>query len=202
MIDNNLIQLTTKTIAHSLHQKKEINNSLFVLTDVLPKLTSEKLKNYVLSVDQSKWQSFEEDYYQKHRQKITWDSDTIIEELHCAFENVTNEINSIFPKQQQHNFIGISLWKDTAGYESKWHTDNELLSCALQLYLFDAPEKFGTTFDLIDYQYKLPFVHNTAYLADQSVRPMLLHRASETVPKNLNRYSLYVSWSFSQKLPD
>lgn len=199
MIDQPLINQTIASIQKSLAQAEPVIDSFRTLSSVLPDETCNKLQKYI--VNDAQWQEMESDFYKKGRRKIPWHFDTVIEELHTAFESVTPAINKLFPKQQRHNFIGISLWEDTEGHDHDWHTDNELLSCALQLYLFDCPSELGTTFEVDNNQIALPFMHNTGYIIDHTVRPMLVHKTTGTVPAEIKRYSLYVSWSFTDKLP-
>ena len=82
-----------------------------------------------------------------------------------------------------------------------WHVDNPILSCAIQIYLFDFSEKCGTTFLINNQPVKLPFVSNTGYIANHNVQENVLHKPSCVVPAGLTRYSLYASWSFTEKLP-
>lgn len=200
MIDNQLISDTANSIKHSLLNKQQKHESLFLLTKILPKSTSEKLKLYILNQSNSVWIDTADDFYTRNRQKIDWHSDTVIEELHCAFEQATDAVNQTFPKAQQHNFIGISLWKDSEGYSMPWHTDNPILSSAIQIYLFDCPDEYGTVFQIDHSKLTIPFEHNTGYLVDHSIEPKLLHRPAKTLPAGISRYSLYASWSFSEKL--
>jgi hypothetical protein len=199
MIDNQLIEEIINSVKASINNKSSITESLSTLNNVLPQKACENLWNYIQNTNQ--WQSIEDGFYQKNRRKIVWQSDTIIEELHCAFEQVTDAINEQSESVSQHNFIGISLWEDTDGYNIDWHTDNNLLSAAVQVYLFDTcPKQCGTTFQLENSLAELPFVHNTGYLIDQQTNP-LVHKTSHPTPAGVKRYSLYASWSFSEKLP-
>lgn len=199
MIDNQLIEQTTDSIKIALENKNNINDSLFTVENVLPDKLCKKLWNYIQTTDQ--WQPIEDGFYQKNRRKIVWHADTVIEELHVAFAQATELVNSILKNDQPHNFIGISLWEDTDGYNIDWHTDNDLLSGAVQVYLFDTCTKeYGTTFKLKNSLVELPFVHNTGYLLDQHSNQMV-HKTSQPTPTGIKRYSLYASWSFSEKLP-
>lgn len=199
MIDNQLIQDTTFNIQTALENKNKISNSLSTLENILPNKLCEKLWQYIQTTDQ--WHPIEDAFYQKNRRKIVWHADTVIEELHTAFSMVTQTINNMLPSQQQHNFIGISLWEDTDGYNIDWHTDNELLSGAIQIYLFDTCAKdYGTTFKVDSALVELPFMHNTGYLIDQH-QNQIIHKTTQPTPNGVKRYSLYASWSFSQKLP-
>lgn len=200
MIDQLLIDETAKNITRSLNIKQKVSNDLYTLENVLPESICKKLWEYIQTTNQ--WQPIEDIHYQKSRKKITWHSDTVIEELHCAFEQVTNEVNKIFSDEQKQNFIGIALWEDSEEYSIGWHTDNPLLSSALQLYLFDTcPEDCGTTFKINNNDINLPFIHNTAYLANHNIENKLLHKTTKTTPLGVKRYSLYVSWSLEEKLP-
>jgi len=200
MIDQQLIEQTAQSIANCLDNRKNICNSLFTLENVLPESACEKLWHYVQTTN--KWNSIEDAFYQQNRKKITWESDTVIEELHCAFEQTTEKINQIFQPAQKQNFIGIAVWEDSEEYSIGWHTDNPLLSSALQIYLFDTcPSECGTTFKINNVDVDLPFVHNTAYLADQNLDNKLLHKTTHPTPAGIKRYSLHASWSFTEKLP-
>ena len=200
MIDQILIKETSQNIINSIEHSKSVDSSLYTLENVLPESACKKLWKYVQTTD--KWEPLEREFYKLHREKIVWDSDTIIEELHLAFQQVTEKINHMLQSEQQHNYIGIALWKDSEEYSIGWHTDNPLLSSALQIYLFDTcPSKCGTTFKINNVDIDLPFVHNTAYLADHNLDNKLLHKSTKPTPLGVKRYSLFVSWSFTEKLP-
>jgi hypothetical protein len=200
MIDQQLIDEIASSVIHALNNKKTVSNSLCTLENVLPESACKKLWDYIQIADN--WQLIEDKFYQNNRKKIVWDSDTIIEELHCAFEQATEKINQIFQSDQKQNFIGIAVWKDSEEYSIGWHTDNPLLSSALQIYLFDTcPSECGTTFKINNVDIDLPFVHNTAYLADHNMDNKLLHKTTQPTPTGIKRYSLYASWSFTEKLP-
>lgn len=203
MIDSELIEQCANSIKLSLEKRNSVNHSLSTIQKVLPENALLKLQKYIENSNVF-WQTVDEGTYSQPntRRKVTWDADTIVEELHVAFEKVTNSINKFFPSNQQQNFIGISLWKDTGGYKMDWHTDNPILSCAIQLYLFDTcPTQCGTTFIVDDNQVEIPFVSNSGYVAFHNVDEKLMHKASCIVPENVVRYSLYASWSLTKKLP-
>lgn len=200
MIDQQLIDEIASSVIHSLNNKKTVSNSLYTLENVLPESACKKLWDYIQTADN--WQLIEGKFYHNNRKKIVWDSDTIIEELHSGFEQATAKINQIFQSDQVHNYIGIALWEDSADYFIDWHTDNPLLSSAMQIYLFDTcPEQCGTTFKVDNIDVDLPFVHNTAYIVDHNIENKLLHKTTASTPAGIKRYSLYVSWSFTEKLP-
>lgn len=202
MINLKLIKQCASSVHRSLEQHSKLHQSLLHIQEVLPESALLKLQKYVKS-EKVPWEFLDERLSNQDctRRKVTWDPDTIIEELHTAFDNVTDTINEIFPGNQQQNFIGISLWEDTAGYNMKWHTDNPMLSCAIQIYLFDTcPAHCGTTFIVNNKQVDLPFINNTGYAVNHNVNEKLIHKPSCTIPENTYRYSLYAGWSFSKKL--
>lgn len=201
MIDDLLIKNTTKHLETLVLDSVPYDNHFKVLSDCLPRDVISKLHSYIFKSTNLDWQVSEINS-EVPRKKITWDSDTIIEELHCAFENITPTINKVFPKKMQHNFIGLSLWEDSEDYVMGWHVDNPILSANLQIYLFDkCPEYCGIKFSIDGNNVSIPYKHNTGYLLDQSLENRYCHRISNPVPPNCKRYSLYVSWSHTEKLP-
>ena len=197
MIDYQLIEKTQNQIICSLDKRQPMSSQLYKMHNVLPDDTIKKLKEYIEN-ENAHWES-----YQPLRHKISWQADTVIEELHTAFENVTDKIQHIFESKQYQNFLGITVWKDFPEFEMNWHTDNSILSTALQLYLFDTcPPQCGTTFIIDNEHVDLPFLNNTGYILNQNLEQKIIHKPSCNVPDGINRYSLYASWSLSKKLPN
>lgn len=201
MIDDLLIENTTEHLKTLILDSYAYNDYFKILDNCLPNTAISKLRSYIFESGNVNWQ-IPEVNPKSPRKKITWDSDTIVEELHCAFENLTDTINDVFPKKMPHNFIGLSLWEDSEEYMMDWHIDNPLLSANLQIYLFEkCPENCGIEFAIDGDNVIIPYKHNTGYLLDQSLDNRYAHRISNSVPPGCKRYSLYVSWSHTQKLP-
>ena len=102
MIDNDLIQCVSNHLVYALDNKNKITDQLFSLSSLLPDKACNKLSDYVRSVDDSLWMPNKQPNNEKFRRQIFWHSDTVIEELHSALDNVTYKINEIFPKPQKH----------------------------------------------------------------------------------------------------
>lgn len=193
MLDYQLIQNNSEIAAQAL-------NSLWPTPTPdlwhIQKFCSEdawtKLKQYIHSVDESAWQPvpWQEN---RPRHKITWEMDSIIEELHEVCDNNTQLISQKFDMPL--HFHGIQIWRDSEGYLIEEHTDNPVIDVAVQIYLFDAPSECGTTFfvtagDTITYV--IPHYHNTGYV---SVNHSVPHCSTRAVPAGLLRYSFYAHWS-------
>lgn len=201
MIDQSSIRLNSQKLQDSLEKREDTAlENLYVVRDVLGNDIVEKLRHYLLSDQDLKWQivSGQEN---KPRYRISWDFDTVIEELHEVFENATSKINEIFPGVDK-NFWGISLWKDQPEYRLKWHTDNPDIDVAIQLYLY-TDVGYGTEFKLDDTTVIVDSHHNTGYFVCYSGGHQIPHQTQSTVPEGMTRYSLYAIWSrFPKHAPD
>lgn len=192
MIDQDLIAQQTFSIQSSIKSRVGTPiTGLWQCNDVLTATAIEKLKQYIQTADDSAWQTVDrqEDLA---RRKIAWHADTVIEELHTAFDANTDLVNLLWPERKK-RFLGLQLWKDWQGYELAWHVDNDLIDISMQIYLFDLDPGLGTTFRTEENTVDIPYQHNTGYLAVNSAD--LFHRTTRTTPANTVRYSLYAVWS-------
>lgn len=201
MIDQNLIDKTLTNLVESLNNKQPtVLAGLYQLTSVLGQDIIDKLAVYLQSVNVDKWALVDGQETQQ-RKKISWDSDTVIEELHEVFNSVTPIINAQFPEVFV-NFWGVSIWKDVEGYNFDWHTDNPDIDIAAQIYLYTTPG-MGTVFGSETDYVLIPSYSNSGYLAVHSGENKIPHRTESTIPAGVTRYSLYAVWSrFPKHKPD
>jgi hypothetical protein len=193
MINLDLINKNISHVKNSIINRQSTTSSyLLILKDVLQQEILDKLKKYLDTVDNRKWQTVE-GQENSPRQRISWDGDTVIEELHEIFQSLTEEINLIFPGVRK-NFWGISIWKDSPGYKIDWHTDNPDIDVAMQIYIFNDPG-LGTIFRLIDGDIVVPSESNTGYLVCHTGDNKIPHRTENIIPDGIVRYSLYAVWS-------
>lgn len=193
MIDQKLIEQASQHLARAIQDKHSTScQDLFLITHVIDQLSLDKLQIYLSTVDENKWQNVQGTSNYR-RQRISWDNDTIVEELHDAFALLTPQINDIFPACIK-NFWGISIWKDSPGYTIGWHTDDPDIDTAMQVYLYTVPGN-GTVFGSESDFLIVPSEHNTGYLLEQQQNNRVPHRSERPVPKDITRYSLYAVWS-------
>jgi len=81
----------------------------------------------------------------------------------------------------------VTIWRDTAGYTIKNHTDNNRVVAAMQIYISDSCPELGTWFTNT---IEIPFVQNTGYLMHN--RNQLEHGMKNLVPLGYSRISFYV----------
>jgi len=193
MIDNQLIDNQTKHFLKAWNNKKEIIPNLYAVDNVLTDPASIKLRKYISTA--TSWETVI-NQERLPRRKISWEADSIIEELHTAFDNITPMVNKSFNDVEKY-FLGLQIWEDRGGYKLDYHSDNPVIDIAMQAYLYDCPEQCGTTFNVDDYTIDLPFLHNTGYLLCNNKK--MLHKTTHTVPPNVKRYSLYAIWSSRRK---
>jgi hypothetical protein len=200
MIDNDLIHCSIQQAQNSINQATaDRSDRLWLLKDFFTADLLAKLKIYIDSTDASQWQQGDTGANYAPRKKISWHSDTVIEEIHEIGLGITKHINDRFPVSE-HNFIGMTLWWDEPGYIIPWHTDHPMISSALQIYLFDqAPLDLGTVFDVHGDHVLVPYQHNTGYLSLHGPG-RLRHQTSRPVAPFENRYSVYLIWSHEAKL--
>lgn len=195
MIDNELIQRNIECVGNCWRQAKVMRQSLYILQTVFTEHALEKLRTYIENPSVP-WTPVE---MQENlpRSKITWDPDTVIEELHMVCQGLDTLVARFFSADL--NFHGLQIWQDTEGYQSIPHKDRDIIDLAMQVYLFDAPVECGTTFVFdgdgdSEVHYEVPHLHNTGYLNLNS-RYSILHYTTTPVPVGIKRYSLYAYWS-------
>jgi hypothetical protein len=95
------------------------------------------------------------------------------------------------------HFFGLQIWEDQAGYKLGYHSDRPIIDVSMQIYLYDCPAQYGTSFNVHNDLIDVPFRHNTGYLMKNG--PEMLHKTSNVLPEGMNRYSLYAIWSQIRK---
>jgi len=193
MIDQNLIDISTDQAQQAVVDSAltPIPN-LYLVNNVFNKKLVDKLRTYLTS-NQAKWDRVKLPF----RELITWDGDTVVEELHIVCNNITETVGTQYFGSRL-NYLGIQIWRDTGKFKMDWHSDNELIKVALQVYLFDAPAEYGTTFKLDNREITIPYVHNTGYLAVTHEPPGIQHRPTTQADGTITRYSIYVVWSLEE----
>ena len=201
MIDQSSIRLNSQKLQDSLEKRKVTSlSNLYVVQDILGEDMIEKLRHYLSSDLDLKWELVP-GQENKPRYRISWDFDTVIEELHEVFENATPKINELFLGPDK-NFWGISLWKDLPEYRIRWHTDNPDIDVAIQIYLY-TDVGYGTEFKLGDNTVLVDSHHNSGYMVCYSGNRHVPHKTQNDVPPGMTRYSLYAIWSrFPKHAPD
>lgn len=199
MIDNDLIKHNSQRLINSILNKRQtVVEDLYRIGPVLCSNILEKIKKYTESTHVS-WQEIKEQSTLP-RKKVSWDQDTVIEELHEIFESATDTINNIFIGHDKY-FWGVTLWKDSPGYYIPWHTDNPDIDIAVQIYLFDQIST-GTVFKSNDHEVLVESQHNHGYMI-KNFPTCILHRTQNVIPESTTRYSLYAVWSRLPKhVPD
>ena len=195
MLDNNLIKISTDYAKQSIVNSSIVNNDLRLINNFLhPKLIS-KLKKFILESDESMWNDVPG--LDLPRKSINWVFDSVVEEIHILSENLTNDINNLFNTDNK-KFLGVQIWKDTEGYDLKSHVDNPVIDISVQIYLFDCEEIYGTTFQLNNKEFILPWKSNTGYsLYKKHDKDRIPHWSTTKLPAGIERYSLYLIWSAS-----
>jgi len=187
-LDFDLIERATD---YSTQQLEKLQASdcpyVFLLSQFLyPKLIN-KFNQYVMEIDNDKW----ERTGSSHRKKLCWIPDTVYEEVHIVFSNLTKNLEEIF--NRKNSFLGINIWKDTEGYQILKHIDMPKLDLSIQLYLNSADTNLATTFDYDNKIIQPEYKKNCGYLMDQ--RGKIIHYMNNLVPKNYVRYSVYAMWT-------
>jgi hypothetical protein len=171
------------------------NQDLWLVRDFVSEDILSKLEEYIEHVDAGAWsQVAGQESLPRH--KITWESDSVIEELHDVCASITADLELKFDRQL--TFAGIQIWRDTESYYISQHTDNPVIDISLQLYIFDAPSSCGTTFFLDHVRFVIGFFHNTGYVC---VNHNTEHETTAPVPRGTTRYSLYAHWTSRPAMP-
>lgn len=189
MIDQQLIQNNIEHAANSLQNIEPSNiDGLFFVNEFFTQELVDKLLLY-LNSDIPQWQQ----KIQPNRQEVNWDPDTVVEEAHEILLAQTGKINQIFPAQKL-KFLCLNIWKDTAGYRIRPHTDNPVILAALQIYLTTNLDlDLGTEFIKGPLRVNVPGKVNCGYLANNSTP--IPHKTTNIVPPGYIRYCLYAIWA-------
>ena len=189
-LDMNLINLS---IVHSQQflQKRIVTPSpeLWFLQDFIYPALLEKLFEFVTTTPNLNWHLVK-GQEQKNRTEVSWESESVIEEIHMVYDSLTASLNLIFDRNLKFN--GISVWKDGAGYSYGRHRDINRINVAIQIYLSNGPADLHTKFYFQEQILESKYQKNHGYLMDNINK--LPHGIETPVPEDHVRYSLYASW--------
>jgi hypothetical protein len=192
-IDSSLVEQATAYSYWQLHQSRTTAiPGLFRVQDFLYPVLLDKLLAKLCET--LPWQpetteSGLEAY--PNRQKINWLPDSVIEETHMVFANITAAVNRKFARKNR--FLSISVWRDDPGYCIAPHTDTELIDIAIQIYLEPGRPELGTEFHLDPHTVKIPYQPNTGYIMDNQAQ--ILHSMPTPVPEFQRRLSVYAIYT-------
>lgn len=205
MIDQTLIDNNSKSIYDALSSATPIYNGLMSVKNVHTDECCKKLENFISNLTENQWspESTPNKNMNKYRNRyrINWQSDSIIEELSMSYDAVTPVINQLFTRTKEKVFIGLNIWKDTEGFQTGLHKDNDVIAVAMQVYQGKfVPEDCGTRFQLAEEMLHLPYKHNSGYVLEQpdDIQQRIVHGTSRPTPKDCTRISVYAIWSYPE----
>lgn len=190
-IDLKLIDDATVNASKSLqHRIQTKSQSLFKLDNFLTESLMDKLYKFFSS--DCNWipQLDSKNQIVDSRKKINWLADSVVEETHIVFENLTPIIQKIFNRTLK--FDGISIWQDTTNFFVSRHSDNPKIELAIQIYLSEYTLNLGTVFECDNEIVKIDYKINNGYLMDNKAK--LTHYMPIPVPADHVRYSVYAIW--------
>ena len=194
MIDQRLINNNTVHAQQSIVSRQPTSSSsLWLIRNIFDTCMLEKLKCYIDATADTDWVWRREGGGNPLRKSIIWEADSVIEELHTVCGTLTKLVQKELCTPDIELMI-IQLWKDSAGFNMSWHVDKPVIHVALQMYLLDSPENYGTTFDTGAELLTVPHVHNTGYMAFNNIR----HRGTSPVIEGTIRYSFYAIWKLKE----
>lgn len=199
MIDQDLIDRNSRSLDLALANAKKINDVLHLINDAFESELFTKFNHYIENNKDSDLWIPETDTYGKPmatvpRYKLSWQAESVIEELHEICQSQTMNIQKMFAKKIG-DFRGIVIWRDHEGYSLDWHTDNPVIGTSLQVYMSGSADNPGTEFANKDSTCLVPFAVNSGYVVDQSSNNRPRHRVSGVVPPGSIRYSLFAMWN-------
>lgn len=192
-LDFALIDQSTRYSIDQLNKKIPTDCPyIFILSNFINPVLLEKLYRYALdSNDWCEQERYGSSLYEPNRFKINWKADSVIEEIHTVFENLTDTFNQVYKKN--YKFSGINLWKDSSGYNITRHVDNPTIDLSIQIYLNDSNCDLGTKFEYANATIKTPYIKNFGYIMDNDGK--IIHYFDSLIPPDYTRYSLYAIWS-------
>jgi hypothetical protein len=162
---------------------------LFWLTDFIEPTLLDKFITYI-TTEKLEW--VPEDLQETApRLKVNWVFDSVIEEVHTVFENLTPVLNRRFGRNNRFN--GIAVWHDLPGYTIGPHQDRDLINLAIQIYVTTGPAELGTKFNYNNQVLQTKYLVNHGYLSDN--RRGVTHYLDTPVPVGHTRLSVYAVWT-------
>lgn len=201
MIDQNLINQNVSRLIDAVKHSKSITEQLKLVENVFDQSMLTKLHEYFrANYDSDLWVPETTTYgvpmTKVLRCKLTWDTESVIEELHEVCQALTPVVIEMYPDAQR-KFNGIVIWRDHPGYDLTWHTDNPVVEVSLHIYLSGATLNPGTEFKIADSSLTVPFIPNTGYIVNHCGNKRPVHRVAHPVPEGEVRYSLFAIWKHS-----
>lgn len=185
--------LIEKSTRYSLDKIKNLTPTacpyLFLLDDFIYPPLLEKLYQLITADQNLPWHKVA---YQEHsgREAVSWIPDSAVEEIHTVFEGLTQEINQL--TNDNLKFMGIDVWRDVYPYTIIKHSDQDLIRCAIQIYLNESDVDLATKFCYNDLTISPPYKTNHGYLMNNQGK--IPHWMTAAVPVDFARYSLYAIW--------
>lgn len=190
-LDFELINDATNNASNSLKDRISTeSNSLFRLNNFFGKLFINKLEAFCKSNSNWIFQTDADNLPLENRNKISWIPNSVVEETHIIFENLTPIIQQIFSRDLK--FDGISIWQDKTNYFIGKHQDNPRIEAAIQIYLSESAYHLGTVFECKNDNVEIEYKKNSGYLMDNEEK--LIHYMLNPVPVDHVRYSVYAIW--------
>jgi hypothetical protein len=180
---------TTYSLTRLVNRVTTPSPELFLLQDFIDPRLLDKLYQFITTQPNLSWQLVNGQEY-RTRKEICWEADTVIEEVHTVFENLTDYLNQEFNRNLKFN--GISIWQDSPSYMYGRHKDIPIINLAIQIYMTSGYNELNTKFYYNDQILESVYQKNYEYLIDNS--NFLEHGIDTPVPKKHIRYSLYCSW--------
>jgi hypothetical protein len=206
MIDHNLIIKTIANIQQSSDNKEDLNLPwAYGLSNMLPAEMIDKLNEYydINTNNSSAWKKEPQSDSMEEmdgdcgcgdsstRRALIWAPDTVIEEIHHAFEGLTPYIEKVWGKELV--FHSVNPWEDSPGFKMDPHIDNDAIGVTIQVYVNDCDQDVGTEFFDADNNllHKLPWYKNRGYMCNNT--PDSWH--GMTVQNKILRRSIYAIYS-------
>lgn len=191
-LDFNLIDQALDWSVQQLQRRQTTSNSALAFLDdfLLPDLLHKLDQRLMLPLAWVNETIEDGSHIYPNRQKINWESESVIEELHTVFELLTPEVNKIF--QRNNKFLCINIWKDSPGYQIGKHTDNSAIDVAIQIYLDSGDSALGTEFYLENQTVQARYFRNSGYIMDNQAQ--IPHSMQGNIPQNHHRLSVYAIW--------
>lgn len=190
-LDFDLIEQSVAWSTQQLQQKQTITPALAFLHSFLePRLLSKLLARIELPMCWQDETIEDGSLSYPNRKKVNWEAESVVEELHCVFQQLTPIINQTYSRSNE--FLSISIWQDLPGYSIGPHRDNPIIDVAIQIYLGSGPADLGTEFAISDQWIRAPYHQNLGYIMDN--RAGIEHRMLGKIAPGQQRFSIYAIW--------
>lgn len=176
-----------RNLKFDLNNVTHLDDGIWTIGNLFDTIDFEYIKQSVLNCNQDLYTP--SPAHPTDRFELTWENDSILEELHNALNGFTPMVSEL--TKINLGFGQVRIWQDHPGFMIPFHEDDQVSAAHIQLYIDGSTDDIGTTWYTTKGRHSCPFVPNSGYLTlcDRRLPHGMLHPVRGKI-----RYSLYATF--------